>query len=800
MSDQNQPPLMQEEELQQEDIKRLVLQYLRYWKWFILGIFIAVILAFLYVRFTPNVYNTDAEIKILEEKSSGIDLSGLSDAGSFLDVKKVNLENEIEVLKSRRLLDSVVYLLNLNTTYYQEQDFSTIEVWKEDIPFKVQWLRIDSVLTPEEELPIFGLDFSSTTKFSVDINDGEITKQATLNDTIEIDEYKFIVALNPSFEDDYNILTEDYYQFKHVSTESAINSLIKQLSVKPVGEDSQILNLALKGPNSHKNEAIINTLIKQFNKDGVRDKRLIARRTKDFVEERLVSLVEELDTVEISLVNYKQSSGVTTIESTAQQLFGKEATSESKRFELQTQREVAKSFMQLLKKEKNYSLLPANLGLESESINNLTGQYNETVLLRNELLASSATQKNPLIVNLEAKLDNILHNIFQSVEAYVESLNLSLKNFKARESDFSGKLHAIPAKTRQIRAIKRQQELKEKLYLFLLQKREEAALKYATTPPSIKVVDYAYTDPAPVAPKKKIILLAAIILGALVPFGFIYLKFLFDTKIHSKDQIEERLPDIPVLGEIPEIADGQQKLITRNDHSVLAESFRILRTNLSFFMPKKKGEPEVLFVTSTTKGEGKTFVALNIANTLALTGQKTLVIGCDLRNPQTHNYFNLNKNHIGVSSYLHDDSVKFADLPFKAVGGFDNLDLILAGQIPPNPAELIMSDRFEQLLEEAKQYYDVIIVDTAPTILVTDTLLISKYADATLYMARAGVTDTRLLDHIKKLHQTKKLNRMSIVFNGVNAKSGYGYSYNYGYGYGYSESTPLHPWWKFWKK
>ncbi len=796
-------PLMQEEENQQEDLKRLLFKYLQYWRWFVIGVAAALVLAFLFNRYATNVYQTDAEIKILKEKENGIDLSGLDGAASLFSNRDVNLENEIEVLKSRRLLDSVVHSLKLNTTYLKEEEINTVEVWDAQIPFEVHWQKIDSERSPGEEIPVFKLHYLSATQFEISVTNYDTdTKTLTYNQSVELADYKFKISSRSAYVEPLNELKDNTFFFSHRSTNNAIDALIAKITIAPVGKESDILSLSYQGSNKLKNQAILDTLISKFNTDGMRDKRIISKRTEDFIAERLVLLSKELDTVETGLVNYKEQHGLVTIESTSKQLFEKELSSEAERFQTSLQRELAKAFKEELLTGEKYSLLPANLGLESSSVNDLTKMYNETVLERNELLLS-ATPKNPAVQAVDSKLDQLKGNILQSVNGYISNLSLSLENFEKREALSSGNLHKIPQKEKAVRAIMRQQEIKEKLYLFLLQKREEAALQYATTSPSIKVVDYAYSNPIPVSPKKKLIYLAALILGALIPFGILYIKFLLDTKIGTREDIERVLPNTPVLAEVPELDKNANKLIKKNDLSVLAEAFRILRTNLGYFKAKsdQAHQSQVIFVTSTIKGEGKTFTALNTAHALAATGKKVLMIGCDLRNPQTHNYYNKDKNSIGVSAYLNNSGVKFDDLLNRGDLYFKNLDLIIAGQIPPNPAELLINGRFEELIAEARERYDYVIVDTAPTILVTDTLLISQNADVTLYMTRSRHTDIRLLNHIKALKDSGKLKKVGIVLNGVSEKSGYGYgySYNYGYGYGYSEDAHKRSW-KFWKK
>ncbi len=801
MKEDNQRAFEIENEGQEEDIKKLVFQYLHYWRWFVLGVVTCVAIAFIYAHYSTTVYKTTAEIKILEPKDNGIDLSGLEGASDLLNMDKVNLENEIEVIKSRKLLDSVVKSLHLNTVYYLDDGIKDVEIWQRQTPFIVRWNEVDSVLSNDEELPIFTVTLTSPTQFTIGIEDEVPPKKASYNVPIKMGAYNFIVIKNPLYTVTSTDDSENHYTFKHIFTADAIDHILKNITVTQVGDDSDVLNIAYKGSNTTKNEAIINTLIQKFNEDGIRDKQLVSKRTELFVTQRLRLLSHELDTVETGLVNYKQSNRLVTLESTTKQLYGKEFESEQKRFQIQVQIEMAKAFKQQLTKSKKYTLLPANLGIESDAVNQLTALYNEQVAVRNDLL-TSATLKNPYVKSIETKLDNIKQNIVTSVDGYIHSLTISLQNLKSREDASANQLYKIPQMTKGMRGIVRQREIKEKLYLFLLQKREEAALQYSVTTPSIKVVDYAYTNPIPIAPKSKIIYLGGLILGVLIPFGFLYIKFLFDTKISGRESIEALLPNIPVLAEVPQVEKGENLLIIRNDHSILAEAFRILRTNLAYFnsVHKNKEHAQLIFVTSTIKGEGKTFTAVNTAHSIASTGKKTLIIGCDLRNPQTHRYYEgIQKNDKGVTHYLSDDTLKMSDLIHTGDKYFENLHLITSGAIPPNPAELLMSNRFKELLDEAKEQYDCIIVDTAPTLLVTDTLLISDYADITLYVTRANYTDKKLMEHVEKMVNVGKLKHIGIIINGIgkNTRYGYGYSYNYGYGYGYSEDAKK-PWWKKW--
>lgn len=779
------------------DFKLIISQYLKYWKWFLFTIIVAIALAYLQNRYATQIYQTTAQIKVLKDQENGFSLSGLSGSDPILSRREINLENETAILKSRKLLDSVVQSLKLGTSYYTEGKIKTIEVWKDEIPIQINWVSDMS----KSSTPAFSIKFTSSTAFQVSRDEEMIT--GVLNDTVSFAGREFTIELNPSYGLDYD-LNNTEYGFKHTSDDSNINKLKNGLQAEPISKESDILLLSYSGPNRRKNEAIIDSLISKFNQDGMRDKQLVTKRTEEFVDERLKALSSELDEVESGLVDYKRTQGAISIESVTGQLFSKESSAEQKRFELETQKAIVEDFREALIHGGDYDLLPQNLGIESSSINSLTQKYNESALLHGDLLTSS-TPSNPLVINLEKKMDRLRSNMLTSINNHLKSLDISLQSYQSKEEESTSQLSTIPNKEKEERSIKRQQEVKETLYLFLLQKREEAALQYAQTAPSVKIVDYAYTRPGPISPKPDQTYIIAFALGLFIPFGILYLKFLFDSKIRGQVDIQRVLPNIPVLAEIPILKKKEKRLIQQNDQSILAEAFRVLRTNLNFYnVNRDTSEAQIVMVTSSIKGEGKTFTVMNLAHSIATTGKRVLLLGVDLRNPQTHSYLGINKNaQPGVSSFLSDYSVKIQDLIYRPDNGFENLDFILAGQIPPNPAELLLNKRFGELLKEVKPHYDYIIIDTAPTIFVSDTFLISKYADVTLYMVRAKHTDQNILKYIEGLRRDKKLNHIGIILNAVdqgsNGHYGYGYGYNYGYGYGYSEHTPA-PWWKFWKK
>ncbi|TXK71645.1 tyrosine-protein kinase [Mesonia sp. HuA40] len=772
-----------------EDIKAIIFQYLRYWPWFLASVLVFVIGAFIYLRYSTSIYQTTAKVKVLDENDDGgLDLSGLSGSRTLFNMTKVNLENEMQIFKSRRILEQVVKSLDFNTTYQSKGTIKSFLVFGPDAPFHVNWIP-DSTQQEVGNSPSIQLASLGNNEFKL-ISESIGEQMGRFGDTLQYGDFTLLITDKRVGEDPKPIANMSFW---HTAMNHKVKNLAQQISLEPVGDKSHVLQLGIKGANQELNKAILDRLIQVFNQDGIEDKRLVSKRTQDFVERRLVFLEGELDTVESGLVNFKRDNNVVTVESSAEQLFGKEAGAEQKRYEMETQLLVARDFQETLQNQSAFDLLPANIGIDNENVNALTQQFNSLVTERQRYLVSG-TEENPMVVNLNQQINQLRGNLNGSVNAYIRSLETALRSIRQRESVSAGQLGSIPEKEKQIRDITRQREIKERLYLFLLQRREEAALSYAITSPVIKVVDWAYTQPQPVAPKKQIILLGALVLGLLLPFGILYVLFLLDTKIHHKNQVKRLLPQIPIVGEVPTLLKTSDRLIQKNDHSVLAEAFRILRTNLNFFVERDQKGGKVVFTTSTTKGEGKTFVAINLAISIASTGKKVLLLGCDLRNPQLHSYINLKKNLPGTTDYLYRKDISLAELVQKNAFEHANLDLVLSGEIPPNPAELLLNGRFESLLDEARQNYDYIVVDTAPTILVTDTLLIAEHADATLYMIRANYTDSKLTQHIEDLQRNEKIKNMGLVLNDVKADGAYGYNYGYGYGYHAEEVTKKKKW------
>lgn len=770
------------------NIKDILFRYLQFWKLFLVGFILSLLVAYTYLRYAKDIYQTTAKIKILDNSKGGIKLP--SDVAALFSNSKVNLDNEMEVLKSHRLLELVAKNLNLCTSYYSVGNIKTAELWKNK-PFKVIWLDSKDNINTKK----IAFEVKLQSKGYKIISENSNSKQLFLfGQKNKINGQEFLLVLENR--GSISKLNDENFKVVRMPLDFVVENLSKTIQLASTAKLSEILSLVLTGENQDKSEAIINEIIDKFNLDGVSDRQLVSQRTIDFVNDRFVNLSNELDSIETQKKVFKTENNLSYLQEDAKIAVSKKTLSEGDYYALETQIALAKLLEDTLKKDGPFELLPSNIGIENANINSLISDYNKVVLDRGKLLVSAGV-KNPVVVEYSDKIVELKENILFSIRVLQKQLAVTIKNVNSLKQENSNTFSNIPTEEKILRSIERQQTIKESLYLFLLQKREEASVAKAITSPSIKVVDYAMTNYTPIAPKRSIIYLAALLIGLLIPFGIVYTLFLLDTKIHSRLDFDRLSPNIPVVAEIPFIVEDQ-RIITKNDRSVLAESFRILRTNINYLVPiKKEGECPIIYTCSSIKGEGKTFVSLNLALTLSSLDKKVLLVGADLRNPQLHKYLKINKNRIGLSNYLYDPTTDWKNLINEKVFNNEYLSIIFAGVVPPNPAELLSNGRFEELLNILKKQYDYIVVDTAPTILVTDTLLISQFADLTVCVTRADHTDKKLLTYSKGLKEQGKLVNVSYVINNVGGEKGYSYGYkysygytygyNYGYGYGYGE-------------
>lgn len=765
------------------DLKTEIYKYLAYWKWLLIGFLVGGLIAYLYNRYTIPQYYTEASLMILNDNESNI-AGALPSGGGILQLKDNTLENQIVSLRSKRLVEKVVKELNHNISYYIEGNVIATEAYKSS-PILVEFITPDTIVHRLSKT-LYVTPFSNT-EFDLVDEQKNYQNRHKIGEVITHDGLQFSIIPRTG-EEGSTFSKTITVQINIVPVENIASFYSSSMSIGPKGKAADILSLGIVQPEGRKSEDFLNNLMYQFNEDGVADKRQVALNTTEFIQERLELITQELDSVEGGLADFKRENQFMDVASGAAEFQSKSSMAEQQIFDIELQLSIIRSVESRLNSGEDYTLLPSNLGIQESGISGLITTYNSLVLERNAYL-KSATPQNLVVQTITTQLDSLKGNLRDNIASTINSLNIQLAELTQLDRTAQGRFSTFPGMEKGMRGIERQQQIKEQLYLFLLQRREEAAIAFAVTSPVAKIIDPAYTHPNPIDPKPWLILVGGFLIGLILPLLILFVKFMLDSKVHHKGDLSSLIKNIPFIGEVPKIEKDGEEVIQLNDRSPLAESFRILRTNMAYLMKAKNdNRGEIIFVTSTIKGEGKTFISYNLARTLATTNKKVIIIGADIRNPKLHRYLDLPMDTTGLSDYLYNYDITKNDIITPSRDKEINVDLILSGTIPPNPAELFMSDRMEMLLKDLSAHYDYVIVDTAPTMIVTDTLLISPLADTTLYVTRAGFTDKKLLDFPKELKQQGKLKGLALILNDVDySKFSYGakYGYNYGYGYGY---------------
>jgi capsular exopolysaccharide synthesis family protein len=778
---------MQKTEFQEKEevlnIRKIILQYLRKWPWFIASVLMFVIGAYIYLRYSIPQYQSKTTLKF-DKKETDLTsaLADLDNLGIGLG-NSDEMKSEVAVVTSRPILMQVVKNLNLSVQYFSAGEIKDSELFTQ-IPITAR------ILSFKNEKKFKSAEYTVS-----DVKDNQFTLtdekkaqiQGEFNKPLQLNFGRVILHKNSG------IPFRSKYVIVFWNPIERVKKLEDKIKVDLPDQKALLMDISLIGGVPEKSEAILNEVTRQYNLDGLKDKNLQAQNTQEFIDKRLEVITRDLSGVENQKEDFQNRNRIVDLEAQAQLALQNTNDNTKALLQQQAQLDLLNSLAQEASKGSN-QLMPSNLGLNL-SLEQAISQYNTLLISRNKTL-KQATNENPAVVEMNKEISSLKEIVRDNIRQQKEAVQSTITQFNSQITTSNGMIQKVPGQSKIYRGIERQQNLKEQLFLFLLQKREENAINLSVNVPKAKIVNPAFTEDIPISPKKNIVFLGAIVLGILLPFAVFYLFFMWDDKIYNRDDIKER-SSLGILADIPTLNDKESHLVQKNDFSELAEAFRVLVSNLKFVLPVKDSA-KIIMVTSSVKGEGKTLVSVNLALTLGNKNGRSLLIGSDIRNPQIQRYDNEPIKRKGLTEYLYDESTNVQELIHTSDTN-PNCDVIYAGSIPPNPQELLSNGRYQKLINQMASNYAYIIVDSAPLMLVSDTLNIADVADTTLYVVRSGVSRNILIDFTNDLVRDAKLSNVSFVINDVSKSAG-GYGYNYGYGYGYTKDKKENWWQKIFKK
>jgi len=757
------------------DLIELLGKYISKWRYFAVAVPICLLVAFVYLKFTPPQFTVSGSILLRSDDKSKLSsqLSMLSDMG--LSVGQKQADDEIEVVRSKRIIGQMVETLGLQTQYFLKTNGGYKEQYKKTPASLTILPSLKDNLQGTIEIIIkkSGSDYQMEAEYKKPDNTETFScTLSSLNANVQTPWGVFAFKANSNLAEGckFKIVVSPYL--------SMVETYAQDINVELAKKESNVIKVSLVCANTQKGCDIINTIIALYNIDVLNDKNLTASKTAEFVDDRLRLISGELSSVEQDVESYQKSHNIADIPSQTKLVLESSTDYQKQMTAIEIQRSSVEWVEQQVKKpQTQYDIIPANLGIEDKALTEVIVKYDELLNERSRMLAST-NEHNPTLLQLESQIKSMRNNIIVSIANVKQGLAIAKANLDGKNNTLNSKIKNVPTIEREFTEIKRQQEIKQNLYLFLLQKREENALSLAAAVTSTKIVDPAYISPNPVSPKRMMVMGIALLLGIFLTIAYLYVHDLIYNKVNNRKELEQ-LTSAPILGEVGLFKGKDRIVVKEGSNTPLSEMFRMIRTNLNFLLPLK--QDKTILVTSSIAGEGKTFVAMNLALSLALLKKKVVVVGLDIRKPRLADYLHVRSSQ-GVTSFLTDEGLPLSKLIVPSQI-HPMLDVLQSGPVPPNPAELLQSPRLEELFTQLNELYDYIIVDTSPIGLVADTFSLNRIANAVIFIARQDVTPKEYIKHIHEIVQAERLTNLAIVLNGVDFNAGYGYRYK-GYGYG----------------
>lgn len=754
------------------DFKKEFLKYFQYWPWFLISLILFVGAAYYYIGAVSPSYETSAIINIDKKKEKETELLTTT---KVKKEKEDGLEEEKMFITSNYFLSKIVTDLKLNINYYEKGYLQNKVLY--DIPLVIK------TNISNDSLPQIAYDVKIVKEGFI-VSDPSVEKRYLIHGhetSRAFEGLPFTIELTSKAKKALPYYLDKEYVVTLEPTEVAIRSLKSSLGIVSYDSPNTNLQLTHKGINPELSRRILERLIDLLDKNMVVNRQKKFTKTISYLDQRIGVFSKEKDSIESLKENYLRNNNIYVLDQYIATKTSEKTTKTANSLMNEKQITLTKFAINDIKRSSSTSALGTDYNLEAPSVNKMLLKYNASIM-ESELLLQRAQVNNPTYLSLMIQLKVQKQAILNTLGEYLSYLNQTNIVNRSEQNIAISEAKSIPTKDKELGNINNNLSLKEETYLALLQRREEAILNGAVLESNLSVLDVPQTNYSAIYPKPKPFMLGAVLFGFLLPFGIVYLSFQIDSKIHSEEDIQGKYADIPFLGIIPKI-DGSEKFDnSATSRSIIAETTRILYSNICYLLPKREGQKGfVLLFSSSIQGEGKTFCAFHNAITISNLNKKVLLIGADLRNPQLHDYFEVDRGTSGLSNFLSNKSEDWKSFLVKATNYSENLDILFSGEIPPNPAQLLTNSNFELLLEEAKLLYDFIIIDSAPVQLVSDTLNFSYLADVTVFVTRSNYSDKQILVNLNNFIKKGQLKNVGIVINGIERKIGYGYDYGYNY-------------------